>query len=167
MATNEMTKVGSDELLDELQRRVARLERAAKQVGSVGAARLLVGEAFEAGRCAGHVEQLTALAGRMQDILVEATAQFDADATTDPNRGADTPALQAWRAGRQHLWHLVDGAGKELLHAAQTENGAAGKRRRWLEQRVLEVLAPAVPLRLRLGQWLLAGSARLAQRGAA
>jgi hypothetical protein len=159
-----LEKFGSDELLDELQRRVARLERAAKRIGSIGAARLLVAEAFDAGRCAGRVEAQAAFAHRLQDSLDEATAKFEADAA---NGDAVEPALNAWREGRRDLWDLVDRERRAVIQAATVENVTAAKRRAWLEQRVREVLAPGVPLRQRVGQWLLAGSARLAQRGAA
>jgi hypothetical protein len=158
-----LDKFGSDELLDELQRRVARLERASKRIGSVGAARLLVAEAFDAGRGAGRVEAQSALAHRLQDILDEATEKFD---TTAANSDAWEPALNAWREGRRHLWTLLDREGRAIVQTATVENDTAAKRRQWLEQRVREVLAPGVPLRQRVGQWLLTSSARLAQRGA-
>lgn len=161
MNTTDLTKVSSQALLDALERRLLRFERDAQRTGAIGAARELVTQAYEAGRSAGRAELLQQLALRMTHLLDEATAN-----TPDPvEAGAAVEAREIyWREGRRALWVLVESERKVLEAEARTEDQDAHKRRRSLEQRAAEVLVPPVPLRQRVGQWLLAQSARMAQR---
>lgn len=154
----------AEALFTELARRFRQLERDARQLGSVGLARELVPIAFEAGSAAARADLLLQLEQRISQLLDEVTAR----APEPPPEGADPQArVEHARGERRALWLALENMRQQFRAEAALEQGVAVKRRSWLEIRSAEILVPAVPLRQRLGQWLLAQSARMAQRGAA
>jgi hypothetical protein len=164
MNTNDFSKVNNRTLLDVLERRLLRLECNAQRIGSIGATRELVEQAFNAGRSAARADMLRQLDQRVAMLLDAATA----NTPEPPGEGAPSEAREAyWRDGRRALWRELETMRGQFRVEADVESGVAAKARSWLEQRTRELLVPPVPLRQRVGQWLLEQSSRIAQRGAA
>lgn len=164
MDLHQLAGVGIDTLLTELRRRIRWLETDAARLGSVGQARAFVDQAFSAGRSAGRADILRQLESRIVGVLDAATAK-----TPEPsgNSSANEPSLEYHREARRALWREIETLRGQLRAEADVESSKAAKARAYIEQRCTEVLAPAPGLRERIGKWLIAASARIAQRGAA
>ena len=160
-----LTSSSTIELLDELCRRVHRLETDAERPGSMGHVRALLVEAHEAGRCVGITVRAGEAAQRLQRLLDEATARMP----DSPPAGTDStdPAVAYWRNGRQHLWQLVEGERVACVTDAQSLNRQATERTRRLDHRIKAALLPQASLRVRAGRWLYTLGARIGERGAA
>ncbi len=161
--TTPLTSVSIAALFEELTSRVLQLQFDAGRVRSVGRLRELVQHAVHAGELCGAAARLDAVALRLSQVLDEATVSAH-----EPNPDAETAAkLAAARDDRRALWQAIDRMRIECQTEA-TRLLAEGHRRHAHVRNVMgDALAPEVPLRRRVGQWLLAQSARMAQRGAA
>ena len=153
-----------EDLLDELRRRVTRLEHDSARVRSVGRLRELVQRAYNAGEMAGAAERLDAVVLRLSHALDEATANApDSPTAGTADRGA---ALDAERAQRRALWLAIEKLRSECKAEAARLRTDAHKRHMHVASRCDEALRPEEPLRLRAGRWLYALGVRISERGA-
>lgn len=151
-----------EDLLDELRRRVLRLEHDSARVRSVGRLRELVQRAFNAGEMAGASAQLDAIATRLSGVLDEATAR-----ATDPDPGASDShtRLEAARNDRRVLWQAIDTLRVQCKAEAERLRTDAHKRHMHVAQRTDEALQPELPLRMRIGRWLYTLGVSVSERG--
>lgn len=151
-----------EDLLDELRRRVQRLEHDSARVRSVGRLRELVQRAFNAGEMAGASAQLDSMAQRLSQVLDDAT-----DRATDPDPGASDShtRLEAARNDRRALWQAIDAMRLQCKADAERLRTDAHRRHMNVAQRTDEALQPERPLRVRVGRWLYALGVSVSERG--
>ncbi len=151
-----------EDLLDELRRRITRLQHDSTRVRSVRRLHELVQLSYNAGEMAGAGERLAAVALRLSQVLDDATAR-----ATDPDPGASDShtRLEASRNDRRSLWQAIETMREECKAEAARLRTDAHKRHMHVATRTDEALRPEEPFRVRVGRWLYALGVSVSERG--